>query len=820
MNRCITRTKMNKKISNLLVFALCSGALLISPGCEDKDNFTGGGLEGNENPLAEVNVPKGFEWKTITPVDVSITVAGNYTGSYKYTVEVFDKNPIISADAKLIYKGFAQNGKTVNTQIAIPAALTEVYVRQTAPTKLSTVRVVSIENNTIACNLGSSAKAAQRITRADDDVVTVPEIDWTDTTLFPQAAPSDNQIVIVGEGNWKNDATKNYIVNKQTTAINNYGTAGVKFYVTEDVTISTLGNNLNAKCYILPGVKLTLDVAEAALSSWTISIGTGAELEITGAFKPSDGKIYNNQGTLTATKLHTVFTAEVYNAGTINLSGEGQKNGLFVDSNSKLFNFGTINAKDYSTSAYGVTYNDSGAEVTIDGASEFNGSKTVWVNNGAWTTENANAYSFNNVYINKCKMIVNDTFHITEGSFTNDTDSYISTTDFYMHKGKFSMNSGSFLDISGVATLSENTKTNREGFFGVGTGKALIRMAEATTTENKFDRMINYEGNLQIACSQHPSDTYAWTCAEEVEWAGYGNPTVEISETGCNPGIAGGGDDPEPPTENEPIVDPYTYSFMFEDQWPKYGDYDMNDIVIYVENITKTPNSNGLIEKLSFDYTLKAVGAKKQLAAAVMFGQIAPTDITSVSYSEMTPSNFNTAGNGTEEGQDYAVIPLFDNAHQYMEKTTEVMVNTVRGSSENVENPATISMEITFAKPVEATALTISEFNLFVITTLSVPGNLNVKSDDRIEIHIIGYEPSKKANTAIFGTANDASTDALPFVSQEGLTWGIVIPDEFKWPSEWRNVLDAYGEFKDWIISGGTESKEWWKRPTDTGAIF
>lgn len=794
-----------------LLAGLLLSAVTMFNSCIDKENFGYNRDTQEENPLEGITVPDGFDWKTLATIDVNVTAKGYFNGAYKYTMEIFDENPEISQKANLILKGFVENGQTFSAKVTIPAAIGEVFVRQTDPTGAAVVRKAAIKDNSLNCDFASQAGATQARTRAGENLVDIPNINWSDAALFPQAAPTENLVEIIGAGNWKGDNTKNYLITGNTTAITNYAATGIKFYVTEDVTISTITNNLKAQCYILPGVKLTLDVAEVSLSSWTFSIGEGAELKVTGLFKPSDGHVYN-KGTITATTLHTTYTAQVYNAGTINLSGEGEKKGLYIDSNSKIFNFADITAKDYSTSAFGITYNDSGAEVVIDGMTYFPGGTTTWINNGSWITENASSKSCGNTYINKCKFIINELFSITEGTFINDINSYVGTKDFYMHKGKFRMESGSFIDVTGTATLAENTKANEEGFLGVGSdGKALVRMATATTTEAKYDRMINYEGNLQVACSNHPSDEYKWTVGEEVEWAEYNAPTIVIPTTGCNPGIGGG----EAPGENEPIVDPYTYSFVFEDFWPLYGDYDMNDVVVYVDSITKDEKG----KKLSFEYSLRAVGANKSIAAALMLDEIATADVKSISYDNNAPTSFNTGSNGAESGQDYAVVPLFDNAHAHIGVSGNPLVNTIKGSEVNVadEDLPVVKVEIEFEATADLSDLDISKFNLFIISDIN---ETNVKQTDRKEIHMIGYAPSKMGNTELFGANDDRSSVANKdyYISRDNLTWGIVIPDKFKWPTERTSIRTAYGQFEAWVTSGGANNADWYKHPS--GSVY
>ena len=47
--------------------------------------------------------------------------------------------------------------------------------------------------------------------------------------------------------------------------------------------------------------------------------------------------------------------------------------------------------------------------------------------------------------------------------------------------------------------------------------------------------------------------------------------------------------DPDPEDPEKPDVEDKTvYTYVFEDQWPAYGDFDMNDIVVSIDKMTAT----------------------------------------------------------------------------------------------------------------------------------------------------------------------------------------------------------------------------------------
>ena len=82
-----------------------------------------------------------------------------------------------------------------------------------------------------------------------------------------------------------------------------------------------------------------------------------------------------------------------------------------------------------------------------------------------------------------------------------------------------------------------------------------------------------------------------------------------------------------------------------------------------------------------------------------------------------------------------------------------------------------------------------------------------------VEIHVIGYQPTKLANTDLFGGNNDNSSVSGKkyYISKDNLAWGIMVPTDFKWALEYVNIKTVYSLFTDWVTSGGVKNQEWWK---------
>ena len=273
--------------------------------------------------------------------------------------------------------------------------------------------------------------------------------------------------------------------------------------------------------------------------------------------------------------------------------------------------------------------------------------------------------------------------------------------------------------------------------------------------------------------------------------------------------------DPEDPEFPIEVEDNKDYTYLFEDQWPLYGDYDMNDIVLTIQKRKIYTNKENKVTKFELSIDLSAAGATKSIGAAIMLENVPANAITQpVEFSDNTlAKNFNLNNNNIENGQDYTVIPLFDDAHKVLGRDRYEQINTVSDYAGNTK-PKNISFSITFNNPtISADAFNVNKLNVFII----VDGNRN----PRKEIHVAGYQPTKLANTDLFGGNNDNSHHASKkyYISKENLAWGIMVPSNFKWPLEYVNIKTAYSQFSDWVTSGGTENEKWWN-DFDVNKVF
>ena len=337
---------------------------------------------------------------------------------------------------------------------------------------------------------------------------------------------------------------------------------------------------------------------------------------------------------------------------------------------------------------------------------------------------------------------------------------------------------------------------------GEGNETSLLKATEKVQIQN-WD--VRFNGRLCITGKISCSNPDMYQAGSEVTFSE--SPDVII--TGCNGKAEVPDPAPEPSDPVFPIIvdDNHNYTYLFEDQWPLYGDYDMNDIVLEVKKRKISIDKHNKVTEFDLSVELRAVGAQKTIAAAIMFDEIPASAVTqAVTYADnYQPVSFELTDKNIEKGQEYAVVPLFDNAHALMERPTGSFVNTISGSDNNQKNTQTIHFTLRFDSSVapSSDALNINNLNIFIITD---------SLSKRKEIHVAGYRPTLLANTELFGGNNDASSlnGKKYYISKDNLAWGIMVPTQFKWPLEYTQIQKAYSQFAGWVTTGGADNKKWW----------
>ena len=340
----------------------------------------------------------------------------------------------------------------------------------------------------------------------------------------------------------------------------------------------------NTEIYLTEGAVLRLN-AKSALDlqgGCNFYIAEGAEIITENELVLNNGLHMYNHGTINAGKLQVNNTSVLYNTSIITtgeLSTENQ--------NSEIINDGTITATRLHTAGSSHFVNNN--TVSISGNTDVDSNDNTWVNNGQYTTNNFTYQATSGDVINNCKLTVNNKFFIglgdSEGNFK--LDGSIITKDFELHgPANIRMTSNSVIKVSNEAKMAI-TKPNY-GIYGPASGDYAVLEAKNIVWESKNQFCVSYFGKLYVVADSHFEHSYLdGTSAAAQANGGVGSqptyyfdpatvkmyvngtdkPDYTIAESVCNPGFEG----------NKKKIE-YAVRIICEDLGAS-DDFDFNDVV-------------------------------------------------------------------------------------------------------------------------------------------------------------------------------------------------------------------------------------------------
>ncbi|MGH1362920.1 MAG: LruC domain-containing protein [Calditrichia bacterium] len=240
-------------------------------------------------------------------------------------------------------------------------------------------------------------------------------------------------------------------------------------------------------------------------------------------------------------------------------------------------------------------------------------------------------------------------------------------------------------------------------------------------------------------------------------------------------------------------------TIAFEDDWPTQGDLDFNDLVVDAR-YTITCDAYGDITDLIGNFVLRAQGTSNSNGYGFTM-PVDPTLVASVTGYSHTSGIISTNVNGTEAGQTDATFIVFDNGMDMMPPNTSGLgVNTERGE-QPVEHD-TLTMQIVFNTTISPAVMGWPPYNPFMI----------VDQQRSKEVHLNNHAPTAKADSTLFGTADDVSNASLNqyYRTSSNIPWAMHIPVSWDYPFEEAGVATAHLNFATWLSSGGVSYPDWY----------
>lgn len=755
------------------------------------------------NPMEDISAPAGFDWSSTNSIKFSVEVDDEFDGQYYYTVEILDKNPL-EATAEDPYntlaKGVAKKGEAYQTEVVSSKDIKYLYVRQTDPRGRDQIKQVEISESTshVQCSFtGTSAIKTRALvaTRGNNGGIDIPkraEQSYDTNGAIP--ITSSSQVL---EGGKAYIVTGKFQGKFKDTSLSNSNRATVYIQGNWEPAQAITQNYLDIivlKGGTIEGTDLKLQNAS------NLTIQSGATIKRTKLEGNTQSTICNF-GEIEVDNLLLNSFDLLYNGNKVDV-----KHNIDASKGGSIHNFGELDVeKEIKLNTSSIVYNAAGSELE---AEKYTAAGSKNVNFGEMEFDTYDSGEAGGSLYNNCMLFVE---HMKAGGIIYLDHGVIAeekeddkNKDYFEEADDIYFYDNAKLTLANSSMIKAEKITINSGFSAIGEGDeaSLLKVTDKLQIDNWSNK---FSGKLYISGKINCSHNDMYQAGSEVIFSS--EPDIII--TGCNGKTELPDPAPEPSDPNFPIIvdDNHNYTYLFEDQWPLYGDYDMNDIVLEIKHRKTSIDKWNKITELDLTIELTAVGAQKAIAAAIMFDEIPASAITQpVTYANnYRPISFDLTDKNIEKGQDYAVVPLFDNAHALMERPAGSFVNTVSGSDNNQKDSKIINFTLRFdqASAPSSDALNINKLNLFIITD---------RGSKRKEIHVAGYQPTKLANTELFGGNNDASSvnGKKYYISKDNLAWGIIVPTQFKWPLEYTKIQNAYKQFAGWVTSGGVNNTKWW----------
>ena len=745
---------MNLKLSKPHFVVTIATALLIFSSCIDnvKDDFDfDKAKEHFDETFPIKNVDPNHDWKTTQLNTIKVTSYGDAGEIYRITV--FDANPLDpKASASMLTHGYVSNDLVLNTPFDCPIIQKSVYVMRTDSKNRNIVKHVEIDENMTNVTFGSSQMATRSNTESGDVVIETQDAPFSLDELNSVAGNAielTDGVILEPSSVYKISAGTTFTSYVQSWNVKSNRTKILVYGKWDYPTKKNPGNSGylaledGVDICIMPGGEL------AVPSDSEMKFNNSSRLIIYPEGKISGDCIYLANGSRNMMN---------YNAGDIQLAQ------LHIDTKGYLYNCGTMNV-DYLNFQNNAILTNQG-KLEIDHSSEH-----CVVRNNCYFI--ADVYSGHLVLGKNCAAEFNKYNQRISGGDWNRT---------------LVMSSNSMLTVKTDAMWSGAT------FTGPSSGYALIKTGKVLGANN-----FNHSGNIYYEVEEFGfdlNDIYNdGKYVAGIEFAKWGEAPLAIPAGECT----GAGNIPK--DEGEEIeYKPMRYTYAFEDNYPKMGDYDMNDLVLELSiDYERDEQTNKLLNAI-LDVKIIAIGATKQLGAGI---RIIGKNNNSSSYNiDCTPhADFemndlftdSSLFKDKESSTPHQISGIFGNAHHLLGHDTGTMLNTglIKADEKNV-----VRFKITNASGKQEFP-TLDDLDVFI--------GYKGTGKKRTEVHL--YEFSQYGATPLGESYDNIAAAA------GNKTWALCIPN-FKYPKEYKSIKDAYPMFESWAQDRNT-NQDWYLHPDE-----
>lgn len=242
-------------------------------------------------------------------------------------------------------------------------------------------------------------------------------------------------------------------------------------------------------------------------------------------------------------------------------------------------------------------------------------------------------------------------------------------------------------------------------------------------------------------------------------------------------------------------------TLMFEDLWPATGDYDFNDLVVDYRYNLVTNAANKVVE-MKGTFVTRAIGASFRNGFAFQLNNLSPNKITAVTGAKYHGAPWiSNASNGTENGQTFANVIVFDDAQKVLPSPGGSGSNTIPANPRVAPDTTNITVSFTTSG---LDAITISDisFNPYII----------VDQTRGKEVHLPNFVPTSKVNNELFGTLQDDTNPGSGkyYKTKNNLPWALNVIQSIPYTHTTNDFISGYLKFAEWAQSNGTQYTDWY----------
>lgn len=249
-------------------------------------------------------------------------------------------------------------------------------------------------------------------------------------------------------------------------------------------------------------------------------------------------------------------------------------------------------------------------------------------------------------------------------------------------------------------------------------------------------------------------------------------------------------------------------TIMFEDRWPRMGDYDFNDLVVKYRYYLEKDASDNLLS-LELKYHIQSIGAEYHNGFALHLPNVSKANIKAASLVKAG----ETFALQPEQNASEVIFILSEDVWQEI-STSCSMFRTMPSCKDDISSQFVFNVE--FNQPVTQLSVGLPPYDLFIFASENKPhGEFTGR---QWEVHLKEFSGTSMFNQGQYGLHDDNSNGSNSFVNSNNFPWVINVLDDIDQPSEGNDILKGYPDFQEWVINSGQSHTNWYKPERSVGS--